>query len=744
MIGYLIEVSIGWALFYGLYHLVLRQLTFFALNRWYLLGTFVAALLLPLAPPIWGPPASPEQVISEAIPLELLLLYLDQPGPVEAAQPVGYSINWWMVVYWIGVGIMGLRFLTGMMQIARHFLQGKQLKKEFYYLVLTRKIHQPFSFLFWIFWGRQLSLDDPDARHILKHEEAHIRQGHTLDVLIMGMIAILAWCSPPVYLYRRALKNNHEYLADAAVVQEYRLKEYGHLLIRQSLSGPKIALANHFFHSKLKKRIIMMTKKRSSRLGLLRYALVLPLSALLVMAYTYEEPYELDELPIFTGEMPALLIINEEETVDNQPAPDEYLSEGKPDLEKVIKEEFHGLPELAPRMAKKLVIKPVRTAPTDTIKPQPLMVLDGAVVSKAVVNDLSPDKIDNIHVLKGEEAYRKYGDKGINGVIEVYTKDWSKKDQKSSSEVDQPATGGKEPLFFLNEEEVNENIINEEDKSEERRQELLEPVFDKINPADGSRVQIYQSQDDPDDKTEFRVKNDNGDSQTGEILRKVDKMPAFEGCDDRIGEGGYEGCSNKKILEYVAARLRPLVLNSKEKIKKTGVAEFIISKSGHVGQVNIRRSISEEIDREIVKIIQSMPPFTPAKQNGKKVNVWITIPISFNTEIAVAPAGSREAEMAKKQALEKQLSRSTLSLQEFSATPNPTRGLLHLRFKGAQKPTVLRVVDAGGREILREQLNSFNGLYDDYLDLTEAPGGMLLISISQGEQVFNHKVIVQD
>jgi bla regulator protein BlaR1 len=149
MILYILEVSIGWALFYLLYHFVLKQTTFFALNRWYLLLTFVVALILPVLPPLWSIHQPAEPTVSDMVNLELLLANLGylQDFQVVEVEPEANSINWWLVAYWVGVLIMLLRFLYGMFQIARYFFTGKKRQKESTDWYLPIKNTCPFLFL---------------------------------------------------------------------------------------------------------------------------------------------------------------------------------------------------------------------------------------------------------------------------------------------------------------------------------------------------------------------------------------------------------------------------------------------------------------------------------------------------------------------------------------------------------------------------------------------------------------------
>ena len=146
--------------------------------------------------------------------------------------------------------------------------------------------HLPFSFFNYLFWSQGTHIEDKDAGTIITHEVAHINQWHSLDTLFLEWLGIFLWFSPPIYWYKKSLKDIHEYLADAYVLKDTKTKQYGHLLLKQAQSGIQLALASHFLDSQLKKRILMMTKNQSSNQALMKYLSALPLLVLMVMVFS--------------------------------------------------------------------------------------------------------------------------------------------------------------------------------------------------------------------------------------------------------------------------------------------------------------------------------------------------------------------------------------------------------------------------------------------------------------------------
>ncbi len=292
MLNYLLEVTLCWGVFYLIYALLLSRQTFFVVNRWYLISTLTLGLLIPLLE--WQQPVSIEQhpIVNTIEPLQITVQQFEQK--IIVAQQQNY-FNWWnilLALYWIGVGVCTLRFGHGLWKIWQTYRSSEVVQNGNYRIVYTNSSHLPYSFFNCLFWSRQFEAELSEQQQILRHEEAHINEWHTLDVLWMEVLGILFWCSPMIYLYRASMRNVHEYLADAWVIQTTNKRTYGRLLLSQSLSGFQIALANHFINSQLKKRIIMMTRHESPRHALLRYMWLLPIVMLTFLIFSKKENRE--------------------------------------------------------------------------------------------------------------------------------------------------------------------------------------------------------------------------------------------------------------------------------------------------------------------------------------------------------------------------------------------------------------------------------------------------------------------
>ena len=282
MLTYFLQVSLCWLVFYGLYYSLLSRETFFRLNRIYLIISLLCGLMAPFGQVfIEVENASPTVIMLETFVVTAKSLQTKLSSDTEGVLSLRFLLQ---LIYGLGVGAMTVRFLVGLFKILRIYKKGKKELQNGFTLVHIEGVHLPFSLFNWIFVNENV-LDKQDIPQIIEHEKAHVQQGHSFDVIFIEMLKIIFWWNPIIYFYRHSLRNIHEYLADAAVLEGVEKPVYGRLLIKQSQSGPALALANHFIFSQLKKRIIMMTRNRSQRASLLKYVIAFPLFSVLLTLF---------------------------------------------------------------------------------------------------------------------------------------------------------------------------------------------------------------------------------------------------------------------------------------------------------------------------------------------------------------------------------------------------------------------------------------------------------------------------
>jgi TonB family protein len=302
MIANLLEMTIYWAVFYLLYALLLSRTTFFALNRGFLLLAFIAGAILPWMN--FQPLASGEPIAGiwlKAIEVGHLVVKPIEDIPAKSSE----GLVWWHWLWIAGAAVALSRTLAGVWSMGRLIGRSVREARNGYVMVHTDDLHLPFSFFHFLFWSRKFQPEPGEKAQILRHEEVHIRQWHSLDVLLFELAGIVLWWHPLVYAYRTSVRQVHEYLADAAVLRTADSRQYGRLLLGPLQTGVQIAMANHFIRSQLKNRIIMMTRQHSSAQALGRYLLALPLAAFLVFSCNLEPTGETtrEALPEGAGEI---------------------------------------------------------------------------------------------------------------------------------------------------------------------------------------------------------------------------------------------------------------------------------------------------------------------------------------------------------------------------------------------------------------------------------------------------------
>ncbi len=330
MLTYFLQVNVCWLLFYGLYYALLSKETFFKLNRIYLIISLLSGLVIPLS--IFNKMAvSPENATQLLQPFVVTATAigdrLQQKTEVWNIRRIA------LLIYVIGIVVVTVRFLWGLFKIFTIYKQAKKQRNCDFILAYTdgtsrynrEGVQSPFSFFNCIFLPQNLE-HNVDFQNIIAHEKAHIEQKHSLDVVFVEFLNIVFWCSPLIYFYKQSLKNVHEYLADAAVLEtvstpqsrqnrDFAVAQYGRLLLKQTQLEMSLAFVNPFY-SQIKKRIIMMTKSRSSKKAILKYAFFIPLAlivALIVQScktdankISDEVLSQVDQVPEFPGGEQAL------------------------------------------------------------------------------------------------------------------------------------------------------------------------------------------------------------------------------------------------------------------------------------------------------------------------------------------------------------------------------------------------------------------------------------------------------
>ncbi|PKP08041.1 MAG: hypothetical protein CVU09_17485 [Bacteroidetes bacterium HGW-Bacteroidetes-4] len=292
----LLEASAALLLFYLVYSLWLRKETFFKENRFYLLVTAVISLILPWIN--FSYPSGNTQAITFTNLLEVVSVSAN--GYEASLIQKVTAWQWASIVYFLGFLFSFTLMLIKLVQITRIDKQSTQNYAGEYpeNVRFVKADVVPFSFLNKIYINPAKYTPEQLGK-IVAHERVHVRQQHTYDCLFYELLVVVFWFHPIVYKYREAAKEIHEYLADqGALVSGISGEAYQKLLFEQATGLQFLKLANSFNYSLVKKRIIMLTKIKSSKCAKIRMLFVLPvLVGLLLMFACKQLDQEINESP---------------------------------------------------------------------------------------------------------------------------------------------------------------------------------------------------------------------------------------------------------------------------------------------------------------------------------------------------------------------------------------------------------------------------------------------------------------
>ena len=285
---YLLKSAGILCLFYLVYAFFLKRETLFTANRHFLLSGIITAFTLPVIEwtKITYVKASPVEMSEEIIPLT-------QSGPVTQA---GATLPWTdilLYIYLTGVLILAVRFLFHLWNLQKLISASSRFSRDGFTYVKVDAPVKPFSFFKLIVFNPDMH-EASELQMVLAHEQAHVRQLHSLDLLVANLLMIVQWWNPLTWIYRRCLEENLEFLADNETAQRVEsVKQYQLALVRASSSSFSPLLINSFYQSFIKKRILMLNKPHSKQHNFLKAMLILPALALFLWSFNVKEEIQL-------------------------------------------------------------------------------------------------------------------------------------------------------------------------------------------------------------------------------------------------------------------------------------------------------------------------------------------------------------------------------------------------------------------------------------------------------------------
>lgn len=407
---YLVKANAALALFYLGYRFFLQNLTFYKLNRYYFLLAFLFASLYPAVD--WR--ALFQQ--RGEIPATMTNLAMEWQVAATAVQSLSIA-DIMEYLFWISAGVFGVRLLiqlSGVWQI--HRKSSPSSWKVYAYRKSADDI-VPFSFWKNIYMNPDRH-QESEYDQILKHEYVHVQQMHSMDILLTELAILFFWYNPFCWLLRNAVRENIEFITDRRVLDSgIDRKNYQYSLLNISTLSNQPVLGNHFNLKNLKKRIMMMNKKQSSTVQLSKYAFILPVVLVGSMIFGLSHAGQKEPLPSKADGKQIDIVVSKADPEQSNAVVSEIAPEqGNVILTKVVSKQDTIKKN---KVKKNIVITGLKS---DTSKQKPLYVLNGKVLT-GNLDQIEPNDIEEMEILKGESAEALYGEKGKHGVILVTTKE---------------------------------------------------------------------------------------------------------------------------------------------------------------------------------------------------------------------------------------------------------------------------------------------------------------------------------
>ena len=434
LVLYLVKCSISLSIVWIFYQVLLRRLTFYNLNRWYLLGYSLLSFFIPFID-IGG--VIEKDPARQPLVIQLIPSIGDYKGVALPVSRQAAAYNPWSLV----LGLVALGSVILLVRLAARWLSLRGIRQKARLIGHEGiRIYQvdepiiPFSFGSAIYINKDLH-SEKEWEEIIVHEYVHIRQRHTIDILFAELMCILNWYNPFVWLLCHSIRQNLEFIADQKVLEQgLDKKKYQYHLLKV-IGEPRYRLANNFNFSSLKKRIVMMNKIKSARLQLVKFLFILPLIAVLLVAFRskYEGVFHRHENLIIhqagidadiNGYQPQAEGRVTDKVMDHfsinlsHPAalpaphtPDTTTGKEDPDRDKL------GIGTEDGKIL--ITVNNKKVMPDDPQRP--LLVLDG-VPGDYYRGDIATADIFAIDVLKSSDALALYGPKGRYGAIALTTK----------------------------------------------------------------------------------------------------------------------------------------------------------------------------------------------------------------------------------------------------------------------------------------------------------------------------------
>lgn len=409
------------------YRLALRNKRFHYYNRFYLLATIAASILLPLLKINWFTITSDSD---KAVTL-LNVMYLQTDEVIVHSGHQGYFINWQQAPLFL-YSLVSISFMVVLIwRIRKIYAFKKQYSAtsmgEFDF-INTDLSQAPFSFLQNLFWRTDIDLNETTGRQILQHELTHIRQKHTLDKLCMQIVLSVFWINPFYWFIQKELFLLHEFIADEKAIENNDGAAFAAMLLTSQYGKSIFSPGQSFAYSPIKRRLFMLTNLTKPRYSYARRIMVLPLLAFVVLLSAFrlqKKAADTDNNNITPVETPLAAADTTINGIAEMPAKD---TTPKSIVIEERADNAYATDTLKPTLQLRNTSLVYGYKTQDSIASsqiKALLFINGVETPVYDLHKLEPNDIQSIQVLKDYSATQKYGARAANGVIEIYTKTYA-------------------------------------------------------------------------------------------------------------------------------------------------------------------------------------------------------------------------------------------------------------------------------------------------------------------------------
>lgn len=602
--AYLLKVNVAFVLFYAFYRLFFYKDTFFKLRRAILLAFFGLALFYPLL--------NIQDWVRQQEPIaDVIYMYSAMLPEATAKADAAASVDWygWLLgslgfIYWGIVAFLCGRFLVQLSSILWLAHTSERVVIHETPVYALRKAAGPFSFFRMVFLHPE-SHSDKETDEILTHECTHVSQWHSIDVILSEMMCMACWFNPFVWLLKREVRHNLEYLADNTVIQSgYDSKSYQYHLLGLAHHQSVTILYNSFNVLHLKNRIMMMNKKRSPGIVRTKYLIFIPLVGILMLLSNIEAVARLtvrlaNEATVSNAMVTATGILVDE---TGQPliGASVVVKGGK---ERTITDKKGAFSLEVPANA-------ILRCSYQGRESQEVLAADMTNNTHLSLSSKSREMNEQVFTVVEKMPSFPGGDAELLKYIATNIK-YPKESQDNGEQgrvicsfivgrdgsVNNPEVlRGVTPL--LNEEAVR--VIN---------------TMPRWNPGmqRGKAVAVKYTV-----PITFRLKSPVEEAKE-ETLTVVDVMPQYPGGD-------------RELLKFIAQSIKYPTDAQEAGVQGRVICSFVVDKKGNIVEPKIIRGIDPSLDAEALRVIGMMPRWTPGRQDGKAVRVLYTVPITFRLQ----------------------------------------------------------------------------------------------------------------